>query len=122
VAMLGKEPLFWLPGHAVSAAVAWSLFVLPDMRHCAGQRSSFLPEYRTMLVTLMRNINSAAGRTDFVRVRVEVQEKGGEVQAHPVLGKSGALSTLVKAHGFIVIPEKVQGLRKGDKVEVLIFD
>jgi molybdopterin molybdotransferase len=69
----------------------------------------------------MRNLSSASGRTDFVRVQVKMV-RDQEPEAHPILGKSGALSTMVKAHGFIEIAEKLQGLKEGEIVEVKLFD
>ena len=69
----------------------------------------------------MRNLNSASGRTDFVRVQVKIFE-GREPEAYPILGKSGALSTMVKAHGYVVIAEKLQGVKEGEIVEVKLFD
>ena len=74
-----------------------------------------------MRARLLRNLNSAAGRTDFIRVQVKMTNDDLP-EAHPVLGKSGALSTMVKAHGFIEIEEKLQGLKEGEIVEVKLFD
>ena len=69
----------------------------------------------------MRNLSSASGRTDFVRVQIRIMA-GREAEAYPILGKSGALSTMVKAHGYIEIAEKLQGLKEGESVEVRLFD
>jgi molybdopterin molybdotransferase len=41
--------------------------------------------------------------------------------AEPVLGKSGLLSTLVRADGSIVIPPAREGLKAGEEVEVYLF-
>ena len=69
----------------------------------------------------MRNLNSASGRTDFIIVRLKIVEDK-KPEAFPILGKSGAISTMVKAHGFIKIDEKLQGLKEGEIVEVKLFD
>ena len=121
LARAGDTLLFGLPGHPVSAAVAFNLFVRPAITALSGAGHDWLPLYRTLPARLARNINSAAGRTDFVRVRVEKKE-GAMPEAHPVLGKSGALSTMVRAHGFIEIEEKLQGVKEGQIVEVKLFD
>lgn len=113
--------LFGLPGHPVSAAVSFDLFVQPAIVKLAGLQADFLPRHRTVQAVLKRNLNSAAGRTDLVRI--EVRKSRDEVlTAHPVLGKSGALSTMVRAHGYIVIAAELQGLREGKMVEVQLFD
>jgi len=113
--------IFGLPGHPVSAAVAFDLFVRPAIMHLAGITDDGLPRYRTIKARLRRNLNSASGRTDFVRVQVKMFQDR-EPEAYPILGKSGALSTMVKAHGYVEIAEKLQGLKEGEMVEVRLFD
>ena len=63
----------------------------------------------------MRNINSAAGRRDIVRVRLSSTHETW--QAFPVLGKSGAISSLSRAHGYFIIDEDTQGVpgRSGNR-------
>ncbi len=121
MARADNKLLFGLPGHPVSAAVAFNLFVRPAILALSGAIADGLPQHRTMDARLMRNLNSAAGRTDFIRVQVKIADDGIP-EAHPVLGKSSALSTMVKAHGFIEIKEKLQGLKEGDIVKVKLFD
>lgn len=123
IAFAGSKPIFGLPGHPVSAAVAFDLFVRPAIIRLSGQRGQYLPEKRSLQAQLKRNLNSAAGRTDFVRVRISVEPAGtNSYGAHPVLGKSGALSTMVKADGYVIIPENSQGLYEGEMVQVYLFD
>lgn len=122
LARAGDTLLFGLPGHPVSAAVSFDLFVRPAIIGLSGATASNLPQQRTVKARLRRNINSASGRTDFVRVRVNNAQDGIYHEAHPILGRSGAISTMVKAHGYIEIAEKLQGLREGEIVTVVLFD
>jgi len=121
IARAEDRMIFGLPGHPVSAAVAYDLFVKPIIKNMSGLANDSLPDYRTVDARLMRNLNSTSGRTDFVRVRIEKQA-GGKMAAIPILGKSGALSTMVKAQGYLIIEENQQGLREGELVEVRLFD
>jgi len=121
IARAGDKMIFGLPGHPVSAAVAFDLFVKPVLKQLSGLENDSLPDYRTVDARLMRNLSSTSGRTDFVRVRLEKQENG-EINAIPILGKSGALSTMVKAQGYLTIQEHQQGLKEGEIVEVKLFD
>jgi molybdopterin molybdotransferase len=41
--------------------------------------------------------------------------------AEPVLGKSGAISTLSRAHGWFVINESSQGLTENSLIEVFLY-
>jgi molybdopterin molybdotransferase len=121
IARTGDTMIFGLPGHPVSAAMALDLFVRPAIMHLSGIINEGLPLYRTLNARLMRNLNSASGRRDFIRVQVKIMA-GKEPEAYPVLGKSGASSTKVKADGYFEIAEKLQGLKEGEIVEVKLFD
>jgi molybdopterin molybdotransferase len=122
-AMVGNKPVFGLPGHPVSAAVSFNLFVEPVLDNLAGgQGDSGLPRKKTLSARLRRNIPSSAGRTDFVRVRISRDSEGTGFEAQPVLGTSGALSTMVKAHGYVVVNESEQGLKGGEMVEVKLYE
>jgi len=120
VAFSGDKALFGLPGHPVSAAVAFDLFVRPVIESFAGREASDLPGRRTVPAVCTRNMNSAGGRTDFVRVAL-TRKDSGVFEAHPVLGKSGALSTLVAADGFFRIEESSQGIEAGENVTVYLY-
>ncbi|MEN8189636.1 MAG: gephyrin-like molybdotransferase Glp [Thermodesulfobacteriota bacterium] len=113
-----KTVLFGLPGHPVSAMVCFELFVKQAIKKLSGLAVSGLPA-PTVTARLSRNINSAAGRLDLIRVRLKKLE--GYIVAEPVLGKSGAMSTLARADGFFFIEEPLQGLSQDDCVEVHLF-
>ena len=121
----GKTLLFGLPGHPVSALTAFSLFVRPAIEAMlgrlgplrSGQQTS--PPEATVTARLSRNVSSAPGRQDHIRVRLITRTDG--VWAEPVLGKSGLITTMVRAHGEIVIPRKSEGLQKGTTVQVALY-
>lgn len=119
LARVGRHPVVGLPGHPVSAMVCFEQFVVPLIRRLEGEdvETPFLRT--TFSATLSRNVPSREGRMDFVRVRL--QKKGREVLAVPVPGKSGMVSTMVRAHGHIRIEEDCEGLYRGDRVTVHLF-
>jgi len=114
-----ETAIFGLPGHPVSAMVCFELFVDPALRLLAGSVTDQLltPSIRAIVA---RNINSAAGRLDLVRVQLQEQENNLPL-AIPVLGKSGSISTLSRAHGYFLIDEPSQGLNKDTQVEVYLL-
>jgi molybdopterin molybdotransferase len=59
------------------------------------------------------------GREDYVRVKLE--EKDGTLWAHPIFGKSGAISNLVHANGLIRIGINEEGLEQGEEAEVILL-
>ncbi|MFZ5650200.1 MAG: gephyrin-like molybdotransferase Glp [Bacillota bacterium] len=119
-AVVGGKPVFGLPGHPVSAMVVFMLLVEPLIR--AGgypsNRDEFLLEF-PVAASITRNIRSAAGREDFVRVALRQCE--GRLLADPVLGKSGLIATMASADGLAIIPRDMEGIESGDMVRVKII-
>jgi molybdopterin molybdotransferase len=106
---------FWgLPGHAVSAMVVFDVVVRPFIDQISGQTAD--TRQFPVTATLSRNLSSAQGRVDYVRVRLENKE--GKLVAEPILGKSGLIRTMVKADGLIAIGMNTEGLEEGSIVNV----
>lgn len=119
IGLSDTTPLFGLPGHPVSAMVCFDLFVAPAIQRLSGATASEDAIRPAVTATLARNINSAAGRLDLVRV--QLRSSGDEVVAEPVLGRSGAISTLARAQGFFLIDEDSQGVTQGSNVHVYLY-
>lgn len=120
LARIGPKPLFGLPGHPVSAMVVTEMLVRPLVARLLGLADPNHPWGRQVTATLARNLAGTPGREDFIRVRL--REDGGVLWAEPVLGKSGLISTMVKADGLIRIPLHTEGLERGEPVAVLLFE
>jgi molybdopterin molybdotransferase len=118
LARVGQQPFWGLPGHVVSAMVVFEVVVRAFIAHQAGVDGGLRPRPRLM-ARLTRNLASAQGRTEFVRVRLI--EQNGELWAQPVLGKSGLIHTMVQADGLVRIGQNTEGLEKGSPVAVLPF-
>ena len=116
IGISNKTAIFGLPGHPVSALVCFELFVEPAIKALSGINIHPLP-MPSVKAVIDRNINSAAGRLDFVRVQLQERENNLPL-AIPVLGKSGSISTLSRAHGYFLINEPSQGLNKDTQIEV----
>jgi molybdopterin molybdotransferase len=101
-----------LPGQVTSAQVVLAVLVRPFLRHLAGQPDALPPAPPVFVAELARNIAGRPGREDFVRVRLEARP-GLPPLAHPVLGKSGLLKTLLAADGLVAVPAEAEGLYKG---------
>lgn len=114
----GNKPILGLPGHPAAVVVCFDLFIKPVIDKLSGIN---LKKYfiRNITAKMAKNIASAAGRED--HIRVYLIEKDGELLAVPVLGKSGLITTLVKSDGIVVIPQNNLGLDAGEEVEVRLF-
>ena len=108
-----------IPGHPVSALMIFHAFVRPIIRQLSGEvvRSNVGEE--GLMATLSRNVSSAPGREDLVRVALEEGENGR--LAHPLMGNSAMISTMTKANGYITIPLEAEGLREGAQVRVHLY-
>ena len=119
IASVGGKPVFGLPGHPVSALVVAQVFLAPFIRYLEGEELKRGPAGATVRAVLAGSVRSAQGREEYVRVKIE--EKEGQIGARPIFGKSGMLSTLVKADGFVVVPIHAEGIPAGETVDVILF-
>lgn len=119
IARREDKTLWGLPGHPTSAMIIFDIF----LRYLFGRLSGLSrpPEYssHTTEAELDRNIESASGREDYIRVKLTNIE--GRRLATPVMGKSGLISTMVEADGIIRVDMNTEGLYKGEKVNVRLF-
>jgi len=118
IAIADNRPLFGLPGHPVSAMIIFDLFVRPLISWLQGEdyNNVFSPKIEAELIS---NVASDPGREDYIRV--VLYEENGKFYAKPILGKSGLISTMVRASGLVKIGLNVEGLKKGSKVMVRLF-
>lgn len=118
--VVGGIPVFGLPGHPAAVGVCFGIFVQPVLEHLSGCGDK-LTAYKKPVVRarLDRNVSSAPGREEHIRAAVE--QRDGCLWAVPVLGKSGLITTLVKADGTFVIPLHASGVEQGEWVDVSLF-
>jgi len=119
IASIGGKPVFGLPGHPVSALIVAQVFLAPFIRYLEGEALRRDPPGMRVQARLAVSVHSAQGREEYIRVNIEDMQ--GRPTAKPVLGKSGMLSTLVKADGFFVIPIHAEGIPAGESVDVFLF-
>ncbi len=119
-AVINNIPVFGLPGHPTSAMVVFELMVSPLI--LKGNYPATEEELHMefpLRAQITRNMSSAAGREDFIRVKLTNQKD--ELLAEPILGKSGLISTMVKADGLARIPSGKEGVEAGETVQVKLF-
>jgi molybdopterin molybdotransferase len=111
-----NNAIWGLPGQVTSTMVVFEIVVKPFIDHIGGLSSINKRDF-TLSARLSRNIASAQGRTEFLRVRLT--QKDGILWADPILGKSGLINTMVNADGFIEIGLNTEGLDEGAEVAVI---
>ncbi len=106
------KPIFGMPGYPTSCLSNAYLFLVPALRKMAN-----LPPKKTIEVRakMAQRVVSTLGRKEFLTVTL----KDGE--AYPLFKKSGAITAMAKADGYVVIPENLDVLEKGDEVIVTLL-
>ena len=109
-------PVIGVPGYPVSAALTGEIFVEPLLARWLGRRA-FEPQ--TVSAEMARKITSPLGDDDYVRVAVA--KVGERTLAAPISRGAGVISSLVRADGIVVVPNGVQGVSSGEKVNVRLY-
>lgn len=112
---IGNSLVFLLPGNPVSCLCAYDFFAGRALRQLGGRTAAW--PYPAVTGFLDRKLVSAVGRLDYARVSI----KDGKVQPIALSGAS-VLSSTVRADGFVVIPEDIEGYPAGTTVTVFLYD
>lgn len=111
-----RKPVVGLPGYPVSAYLALEWFVRPLIYGYYG-----LPEPERLRIRAHagRRIVSEPGVEEFLRVSIE--RRDGRYIAHPLPRGAGAISSLVRADGLLIVPANTLGYEKGEELEIELF-
>ena len=107
---IGEKLVIGLPGHPVSALMVFNILCAPLISSAAVKKVEAVCSI---------NLASQPGRDDFVPVKLEAKAVGW--YARPLLGKSGLMSILAQADGYIHLPYEIQGIAAGERVTVNLF-
>ncbi|MBQ9068124.1 MAG: molybdopterin molybdenumtransferase MoeA [Eggerthellaceae bacterium] len=110
-------PVFGLPGHPVAAYFMFLELAAPLL----------MPGFfaRRTPAVLAEGLPSNHGRSELVPVELESMPNGKHatrLRAVPIRSKSGLISQLCTANGYLEIARDTEGLAAGALVEVTLFD
>jgi putative molybdopterin biosynthesis protein len=118
IALIGRKPVFSLPGHPTSALLMFHLLARPVIQLMSGRP---VTEVKTVKALASTRMFSAKGRRTFVMVKLK-RDKSDRLLAEPVeTGASGAITTLAKADGFVEIPENQQFIDTDEEITVSLL-
>lgn len=107
-------PILCMPGYPAAGLVALFAFGKPALKKAGTIPHT--PEI-TIKATLSGKIMSREGYVSYARVILE-----GDI-AHPLMtAGAGILSSIAKSHGFVIIPENVEGHEEGSIVDVVLIE
>ena len=110
--------VFGLPGNPVSSMVCFEEFVAPALRRMMGNPRLYR---RTVTARLAHPVKMRPGRTEFIRVQL-TQDDAGYLASSTGTQSSGALLSMARADGLLVMPADSTGMAAGDKVTVQLLD
>lgn len=116
LAVADGKPVFGLPGNVVSAMVIFDQFIRPVVHGLAGLRESPRPG-GSVRARLTRQVTTG-DRED--HVRVSLVARSGGLWAAPLPGGSAIMTSMVRADGFVVVPDHTT-LEEGTEVEVRLL-
>lgn len=105
-------PIFGMPGYPTSCLSNSYIFLAPALRKLAGLPP---PIYRQVKTSMGARVVSSSGREQFLTVRLE------EGVAYPVFKKSGAITSMTYADGYIVLPINLDVIEEGEEVTVTLL-
>lgn len=103
-----------LPGHPLSSIIVYDVVVNGFMKkyYLGNQETP-----KTQAATITENIHAGEGRETYQLVNLKRKEE--EWLAEPIRAKSGGISQLALADGYVVIPAGMEGVRAGQRVQVI---
>ncbi len=118
VAAVAKGKLIvGLPGFPVSAMMAFSALVKPIIAQMLGLQQGDAASVVT--AEMVFRIQTGRGARHFVPISLVQSYKG--FAAYPLLGGSGAVSTVAMADGYLEVPETTEFVAEGESVQVKLF-
>ncbi|MGH3766008.1 MAG: molybdopterin biosynthesis protein [Pseudonocardiaceae bacterium] len=114
--IVGATPVLGAPGYPVSAALSFEIFAAPLLAALQGTTTMVRP---TAQARLAGPLASPLGKDDWVRLRLG--SVGGRIVATPMPRGAGALSSLVRADGLLVVPAGLDGHDAGTDVNVQLL-
>ena len=102
-----------LPGHPVSAMTVFLRVI-----KTAYQQAFNLPKNK-VFARLNSNVMSSAGKETIVNVQLKAEQY--HMRASVIYSKSGLISTMIHADGYMIIPGNLEGYQKDEIVEVILI-
>ena len=116
LAIVEGKPVIGLPGYPVSAYIAFKNFVDPVLA-MMGQRPVH-NDYE-MKAVMSKRLVSSLKHKEYVRVKTGMV--GDKMVAAPLARGAGAAMSLVRADGFCVIDQNLEGVEAGEEVMVSLY-
>ncbi len=115
--LAGRKLIFGLPGNPVSSMVTFEQYVRPALLKMGGRADL---KRKEVYAEVTEEIKKRKGLKYFIRAVVRKEDNKYYVKTTGPQG-SGILKSMILANGLIILPEKVEKVKKGDKVLVQLW-
>ncbi|MBS7620172.1 molybdenum cofactor biosynthesis protein [Candidatus Bathyarchaeota archaeon] len=111
--VINEKPVFCMPGNPTSCLSNAYIFLIPALRKIAR-----LPEAepRTVKAKIGARIVASSGREQFLTVKIE------NGIAYPVFKKSGTITSMTNAEGYMILPINIDTIEEGEDVEITLLE
>jgi len=111
--LVQEKPVFGMPGYPTSCLSNAYVFLVPAVRKMAR-----LPpkKPKTVKAKMAKRTVSSSGREQFLPVKL----KNG--QAYPVFKKSGDITSMAEADGYVILPINLDVIEEGEEVKITLFE
>ena len=114
-----KIPLMTIPGNPVAAYISFEVFIRPVLHRLLGRKDSSL---KLQSAYSGSSFTSPGGKRHYIRAFRETDPSGNHI-VRAIEGQGVHLiGSLAKTECLIVVPDSVQEVRVGDKIDVLLLD
>jgi len=113
-ARVNNRVVFGLPGQPASALLVFKTFISHIEQVLLNKKEELPLFYLDALLT--KNVHATPGRETYQMVKIIKTAEG--YFAEPIYGKSGTITLIAKANGYIKISANCEGLQANDLVKV----
>jgi len=117
IARIQGKPVFGLPGHPVSALNIFRIFVNRALDRIQKQPNT-VP--RIVRAKCSKPFNTSTDRDTYQMVKLI--EHQGSHSFEMVTGKSGMITLMTKADGYIFVSQEKNGVSLGEDYDVIVFN
>lgn len=120
LAALRSRPVIILPGPIQGAVNTFIVFAQPLIRLMLGLHPFNKPFISAKLTEDWNARRKFQHFTKIVYVKM-MRSASGEFHAKPITGETTDITVLTRTNGFILVPERLTMLKRGQKVKINIF-
>ncbi|MHA1369639.1 MAG: molybdenum cofactor synthesis domain-containing protein [Promethearchaeota archaeon] len=116
-AMIQDKYVIILPGNPTSAIMTYLRLIRPLLYKC----NRIPPKTPNKIkIVLGARIYSEFGRRELIPITISTQNRD-DVIGLPIPNRSETISTLMNANGYVEIPENVEIVEKGSRMDAILF-